>query len=42
VEHFNYLTSIVTDNARCAPEIRSKIAMVKAAFNQEKELQKEG
>jgi hypothetical protein len=37
-EYFNYLGSIITNDARCTREIKSKIAMVKAAFNKKKSL----
>jgi hypothetical protein len=33
VEYFNCLNSIITNNARCTREIKSRIAMAKAAFN---------
>jgi hypothetical protein len=33
VEYFNYLGSLVTNAARCTCEIKSRIAMAKAAFN---------
>ena len=33
VESFKYLGSILTNDGRCACEIKSKIAMAKAAFN---------
>jgi hypothetical protein len=33
VEYFNYLGSMITNDARCTREIKSKIAMAKAAFN---------
>jgi hypothetical protein len=33
VEYFNYVGSMITDDARCAREIKSRIAMAKAAFN---------
>jgi hypothetical protein len=35
-ECFNYLCSVITNNARCAREIKSRIAMAKAAFNRKK------
>jgi hypothetical protein len=38
VEYFNYLGSMVTNDARCTREIKSKIAMAKAAFNKKKTL----
>jgi hypothetical protein len=33
VEYFNYLGSIITNDARCTREIKYRIAMAKAAFN---------
>jgi len=33
VEYFNHLGSMPTRDARCTQEIKSMIAMVKAAFN---------
>jgi hypothetical protein len=33
VEYFNYLGRMLTNDARCTSEIKSKIAMAKAAFN---------
>jgi len=33
VDYFNYLGSMITNNARCTKEIKFKIAMAKAAFN---------
>jgi hypothetical protein len=33
VEYFNYLGSVITNDARCTREIKSRIAMAKAAFN---------
>jgi predicted RNA-binding protein len=33
VEYFNYLGSMITNDARCTLEIKSKISMTKAAFN---------
>jgi hypothetical protein len=38
VEYFNYLGSMITNYTRCAHEIKSRIAMVKAAFNEKKAL----
>jgi hypothetical protein len=38
VEYFNYLGSIITNDARCTHEIKSRIAMAKAAFNKKKKL----
>jgi formylmethanofuran dehydrogenase subunit E-like metal-binding protein len=38
VEYFNYLGSMVTNDARCTREIKSRITMTKAAFNKEKNL----
>jgi hypothetical protein len=36
VEYFNYLGSMITNNARCTREIKSRIVMAKAAFNNKK------
>jgi hypothetical protein len=36
VEYFNYFGSMLTNDARCTREIKSRIAMAKAAFNKEK------
>jgi hypothetical protein len=36
VEYFKYLVSIITIDARCTCEIKSRIAMAKAAFNKKK------
>jgi hypothetical protein len=36
MKYFKYLSSIVTNLARCTREIRSSIALSKAAFNKEK------
>jgi hypothetical protein len=33
VEYFNYLGSMMTNDARCTREIKSRISMAKAAFN---------
>jgi hypothetical protein len=33
VEYFNYLSAMRTDDARSTCEIKSRIAMAKAAFN---------
>ena len=33
VEYFNYLGSMITNSARCTCEIKSRIAIAKAAFN---------
>jgi hypothetical protein len=38
VEYFNYLGSMITNDARCTREIQSRIAMEKAAFNKKKTL----
>jgi hypothetical protein len=38
VEYFNYLGSIITNDARFTREIKSRIAMAKAAFNKKKNL----
>jgi hypothetical protein len=36
VEYFKYLGSMITNDARCTREIKSKIVMAKATFNKEK------
>jgi hypothetical protein len=33
VKEFNYLGSMITNDARCTREIKARIAMAKAAFN---------
>jgi hypothetical protein len=33
VEYFSYLGSMITNDARCTREIKSRIALAKAAFN---------
>jgi hypothetical protein len=38
VEYFNYFGSMITNDARCTREIRSRIAMAIAAFNNKKTL----
>jgi hypothetical protein len=38
VEYFNYLDSMITNDAKCTREIESRIAMAKAAFNKKKNL----
>ena len=38
VECFKYLDSILTNDGRCTCEIKSRIAMAKAAFNKKKTL----
>jgi hypothetical protein len=38
VDYFNYLGSMITNDARCTREIQSRIAMEKAAFNKKKTL----
>ena len=38
VECFKYLGSILTNDGRCTCEIKSRIAMAKAAFNKKKSL----
>jgi hypothetical protein len=38
VEEFNYLGSMITNDARCIREIKARIAMAKAAFNKKKTL----
>jgi hypothetical protein len=37
-EYFNYLGSMITNDASCTREIKSRIAMAKAAFNKKKNL----
>jgi len=36
VEHLNYLCNIITKDARCTHEIKSRIAMAKPAFRKKK------
>jgi hypothetical protein len=38
VEYINYLASLRTSDARCAGEIKSRIAMAKAALNKKTHL----
>ena len=38
VECFKYLSSMLTNDGRCRCEIKSRIAMAKAAFNKKKTL----
>jgi hypothetical protein len=38
VKYFNYFGSMLTNDARCTHEIKSRIAMTKAAFNKKKTL----
>jgi len=38
VEYFKYLGSILTNDGRCTCEIKCRIAMDKAAFNQKRAL----
>jgi hypothetical protein len=38
VEYFNYLGSMITNDARCTHGIKSRIAMAKAAFSKKKPL----
>jgi hypothetical protein len=38
VEFFKYLSSILTNDGRCACEIKCRIVMAKAAFNKKKAL----
>jgi hypothetical protein len=38
VEYFNYLGSMITNDARCTREIKSRIAMAKAVFNKKKNI----
>jgi hypothetical protein len=39
VEYFNCVSSVITNDARCTREIKSSIAMAKAAFNRKKTFQ---
>jgi hypothetical protein len=36
IEYFNYFGSMITNDARCTCEMKSRIAMEKAAFNKKK------
>jgi hypothetical protein len=38
VEYLNYLGSMITNDARCTHEIKTRIAMAKASFNKKKTL----
>ena len=38
VESFKYLGSVLTNDGRCICEIKSRIAMAKAAFNKNRAL----
>jgi len=38
VEYFSYLGSVVTNDVRCTREIKSRIAVEKAAFNEKRAL----
>ena len=38
VEYFNYVGSMITNDARCKRGIKSKIALAKAALNKKKTL----
>jgi hypothetical protein len=38
VEYFNYFGSMITNDARCTRETKSRIATTKAAFNKKKAL----
>jgi hypothetical protein len=38
VEHFNYLSRMITNDARYTRKIKSRIAMAKASFNKMKGL----
>ena len=38
VEYYSYLCSMITNDARCMQEIKSKISIAKAAFNKKKSL----
>jgi hypothetical protein len=40
VEYFNYLGSMITNDARSTREIKSRIAMAKAAFSKKKKMVK--
>jgi hypothetical protein len=40
VEYFNHLDSTITDDARCTCEIKSRIAMARAAFKKKKKKKK--
>jgi hypothetical protein len=36
VKYFNYLDSMITNDARCTCETKFRVAMAKAAFNRKK------
>jgi hypothetical protein len=38
MEYLKYLGSLITNDARCTREIKSRIGMAKAAFNKQKTL----
>jgi hypothetical protein len=38
MEYFSHLGSMITNDARCKYEIKSRIAMVKSSFNKKKTL----
>jgi hypothetical protein len=38
VEYLNYLGSMITNDARCTQEMKTRIAMEKVAFNRKKTL----
>jgi hypothetical protein len=38
VEYFNYLGSMITNDARCTHAIKTRISLAKAAFNKKKTL----
>jgi hypothetical protein len=38
VEYFNYLGSLTINDPRCTSEIKTRIALAKAAFNKKKTL----
>jgi hypothetical protein len=38
VEHCEYFSTMITNDIRCAQEIKARIAMAKAAFNKTKAL----
>jgi hypothetical protein len=36
LEYYNYFCTVITNDARCMQEIKSKIFIAKAAFNKKK------
>ena len=38
VDHFKYFGSVLSENAECTKEIRTRIALAKTAFNNKKTL----